>query len=87
MEKLLKWIGLAIFLGWTVAILANFSVYQHSTKDTAGLNPVVEGILFMGVMLAVYVLIWKTFKKNRNTASIQLIVLGLVSLACAIFLM
>lgn len=63
MEKLLKWIGLAIFLGWTVAILANFSVYQHSTKDTAGLNPVVEGILFMGVMLAVYVLIWKTFKK------------------------
>ncbi|MCR6111461.1 hypothetical protein HXA35_14015 [Bacillus sp. A301a_S52] len=86
MEKLLKWIGLAIFLGWTVAILANFSVYQHSTRDTAGLNPMLEGILFMAMMLGVYVVIWKSFEKNRNVASIQLVMLGFISLGIAIFL-
>ncbi|MCR6095701.1 hypothetical protein HXA31_10160 [Salipaludibacillus agaradhaerens] len=87
MEKLLKWIGLAIFLGWTVAILANFSVYQHSTRDTAGLNPMVEGILFMAMMLGVYIIIWKSFEKNRQVASIQLVVLGCISLGIAVLLL
>lgn len=84
MERLIKWIGIGVFLGWTIAILVNYSIYQHATKQLTFIHPIVDGILFMAMMLVVYLFVWRTFKRNPSTASIQLIVLGVLSLSAAV---
>jgi mannose/fructose/N-acetylgalactosamine-specific phosphotransferase system component IID len=83
MKQLLKWIGISIFLGWTIAILVNYSIYQHATTQLTLIDPIVDGILFMLVMFAVYLFIWRTYKSNPSTASIQIAVLGVLSMSLA----
>ncbi|WP_280769359.1 hypothetical protein [Salipaludibacillus daqingensis] len=84
MERLLKWIGIAIFLGWTIALLVNYSIYQHVTLQLTLIHPVIDGILFMVLMFATYLFVWRTFRRNNSTASIQLAVLGVLSISLAI---
>jgi len=84
MHKLLRWIGIGLFLGWTMAILVNYSIYQHSTSQLTLIHPIVDGILFMAVLLVVYLFMIRSFKRNPPSASIQLGVLGVFSISVAI---
>ncbi|PYZ93599.1 hypothetical protein CR194_10580 [Salipaludibacillus keqinensis] len=84
MERLLKWIGIGIFLGWSVAILVNYSIYQHATTQLTFIHPIVDGILFMGLMFGLYLMIWKSHKKKTSTATMQLGVLGVLSMVLAV---
>jgi hypothetical protein len=84
MERLLKWIGLSIFIGWTAAILVNYSIYQHATTQLTFVHPIVDGIIFMLIMLGVYIYIWKSYKKKRTTATVQLGIFGALSIVLAI---
>ncbi|WP_416151331.1 hypothetical protein ACM26V_10295 [Salipaludibacillus sp. HK11] len=84
MQRLLLWIGIGIFFGWSIAILVNFSIYQHSTEQWTFIHPIVDGIMFMALMLVFYLFIWRTYKRNTSTASKQIAVLGGLSFVLAI---
>lgn len=84
MEKLIKWIGLGIFIGWSIAILVNYSIYQHATSQLTFVHPMVDGILFMAIIFGVYVVVWKSFRKKQSTATLQLGTIGAVALVLAV---
>ncbi|QKS71818.1 hypothetical protein FLK61_34685 [Paenalkalicoccus suaedae] len=86
MKRLIFWIGLSIFIGWSISILVNYPVYVQQTNYTL-INSMVEGILFMAVMLGIYFFIIRTVEKKPNLASIQLLVGGVASLILAVVLL
>lgn len=83
MQKLLFWIGAAILGGWILALVVNFSVYQEVTTYYMVIHPLVDGILFMAIMFGIYMLVWRTFLKKPQTATIQLASLGTVFMVLA----
>ncbi|MGJ9382577.1 hypothetical protein CR203_10600 [Salipaludibacillus neizhouensis] len=84
MEKLIKWIGLGIFIGWSLAILVNYSIYMHATSQLTLVHPMVDGILFMALMFGIYVFIWRSVRKKVSIASFQLGAFGAVALVLAV---
>lgn len=84
MDRLIKWIGIGIFLGWSIAILVNYSIYQHATKQLTLIHPIIDGILFMALMFVIYLFVWRTYRRSPSTGNIQLAVLGVLSLSMAI---
>nr|WP_090889190.1 hypothetical protein [Evansella caseinilytica] len=85
MKKFLRYIGIGVFLGWSVALLVNFSIYQHTTYQETWVHPVVDGILFMAVMLALYFGMLTLYEKKQAGASVALAVLGVFSILLAVF--
>lgn len=83
MQKLLMWIGIGVLGGWIVALLVNFSVYQEVSTYYMVIHPLVDGILFMAVMFGAYLLIWRSYKKNLKTATIQAGSLGIFFMVLA----
>ncbi|UCZ52059.1 hypothetical protein LGQ02_14545 [Bacillus shivajii] len=86
MKKLIQFIGIGIFVGWAIALIVNFSIYQHTASMATLFHPIVDGILFMGIMLLLYFVIFVLYNRNSVTASIGLFVLGSVSIGIAAML-
>ncbi|MBU9721871.1 MULTISPECIES: hypothetical protein [Bacillaceae] len=86
MKKLLNYIGIGLFVGWSIAILVNFSIYQHTTTQATLLHPIFDAILFMGIMVGIYFLSMRMYQKKEAAVSILLTVLGAASLVFALIL-
>ncbi|GEL09241.1 hypothetical protein [Salisediminibacterium halotolerans] len=83
MQRLIFWIGLSLLLGWTAALLINFETYQNVTTNLTVISPLIDGLIFMLVMFALYVAVWQTAVKNKKTASWQLGIAGALAMALA----
>lgn len=86
MSRLVRWIGLTIFIGWTVALLVNYSIYSED-PGPALTTPFFDGILFMALMLAMYFIIWRVYQAKQQTATMVLSIGGAVALAGAVLLL
>ncbi|MDG5786812.1 hypothetical protein QA612_04855 [Evansella sp. AB-P1] len=85
MKHVLKYSGLIIFIGWTIAILVNFSIYQHTTTQLTLFHPIIDGILFMLVMLLMYYGIIKLYHHKPQFASVGLTVFGALAIVLAVY--
>ncbi|MFA9555903.1 hypothetical protein ACERII_01150 [Evansella sp. AB-rgal1] len=85
MDRVLRYTGIFVFIGWTIAILVNFPIYQYTTKQATLFHPIVDGVLFMAIMLVIYFVIIKLYKNKQSFASIGLAFLGVISLAMAFY--
>ncbi|MDQ0256550.1 riboflavin transporter FmnP [Evansella vedderi] len=84
MNKLIKYIGIGLLVGWVVALIANFTIYQETTMQLTFIHPIVDGILFMAVMIAIYFAVVSLYRKNESQASIVLGTVGTISMVLAI---
>ncbi|NJP36796.1 hypothetical protein [Alkalicoccus luteus] len=86
MKRLAMMIGITIFVGWTIAMLVNYSIYAAS-DDPSFFSPLVDGILFMAVMFGLYLLLYNVYQSNRKMATIQLVAGGSLALIGAVVLL
>ncbi|MBU9711387.1 hypothetical protein [Evansella tamaricis] len=86
MNKLLNYIGIGIFIGWCIAIFANFSIYQHTTLQITLFHPIFDAILFMGIMTAIFFGAKGLYLKKEISASVFLALLGTISITFAVLL-
>ncbi|WP_096189485.1 hypothetical protein [Evansella halocellulosilytica] len=86
MKKLIQCIGIGIFVGWAIALIVNFPIYQHTASLATLFHPIVDGILFMGFMLLLYFVVFGLYNKKEKAASVGLFVLGSISLGIAAML-
>ena len=86
MKRLLLFLGIGIFIGWTIAMISNYNIYRETTAQPLLFSPLVDGIVFMAIMLGLYFVIISLYNKKPANASYVLVILGALSLAFAIFL-
>ncbi|ADU31245.1 hypothetical protein [Evansella cellulosilytica] len=85
MNKLLKYIGVGIFVGWSIAMLVNYSIYEYTTMQTTLFHPIIDGILFMALMVGIYFLSIFLYKNKEANASILLGILGVIAISIAFY--
>ncbi|WP_078595225.1 hypothetical protein [Evansella clarkii] len=86
MKKLLLYIGIGLFTGWIIAMVSNFQIYRETTQQPILFSPLIDGIVFMAIMLILYLGIIGLYNRRPANASYALAILGAVSLGFAIFL-
>lgn len=84
MDKFLKYIGIGLFVGWIIALIANYSIYQYTTIQITFIHPIVDATIFMGILIAIYFLAMALYKKSKNSASLLLAGCGIVSVVLAV---
>ncbi|PRO64873.1 hypothetical protein [Alkalicoccus urumqiensis] len=85
MKRLTFWIGMVIFLGWTLAMTLNYSIYAGSSEG-ALVSDFIDGILFMLLMLGLYFLLLAVYRAKQQTAVILLTAGGTAAIIAAVFL-
>lgn len=86
MNRLVTIIGLTIFIGWTAALIVNYSIYSED-PGPALTTPFFDGILFMALMLGMYFFLWKMYQAKQQTATIMLSAGGVLALIGAVILL
>src|SRR5690554_2921120 len=77
------YMGIGIFIGWVIAILVNYNIYEHTTSQATFFHPILDAILFMAMMLLLFFIITQLYNNKESFASIVLTVLGIISIALA----
>ncbi|SDN60476.1 hypothetical protein [Alkalicoccus daliensis] len=85
MNRLVMWIGITIFLGWTAAMIVNYGIYSQD-PGPAVITPFFDGILFMALMLGMYFLIYYIYQTRRRLATMILSITGAVVLVFAVLM-
>ena len=74
------YIGMWLFIGWVLAILANFSIYEYTAELGRWIHPVIDAILFMAGMLVICFMTIFLYKKREKYVFVVLSLLGILSL-------
>lgn len=84
MKRIILLIGIIMFVGWTIALVANYKIYEYTTEQVTLFHPVIDGIILMLAMLFLFFVVYHLYEKRKGIASFVLFLIGISTVVFAL---